>query len=86
MTGVLRYYMKIIKEHKKLMYMKKIILFFLLFFSVLVVSCVSSKSTTTVARGYDISKYQYVVFGGEDDGECGIGCSRMQYLRKNRNE
>lgn len=69
MKGVLRYYMKIIKEHKKLMYMKKIILFFLLFFSVLVVSCVSSKSTTTVARGYDISQYQYVVFGGEDDGD-----------------
>ena len=33
------------------------------------VSCASSKSTTTVLSGTDISKYKYVVFGTDDDGD-----------------
>lgn len=33
------------------------------------VSCASSKSTTTVLSGTDISKYKYVVFGTDDEGD-----------------
>lgn len=32
-------------------------------------SCASSKSTTTIAKGNDISKYKYVVFGTENKGD-----------------
>lgn len=32
-------------------------------------SCASSNSTTTIAKGDDISKYKYVVFGSEDKGD-----------------
>ena len=39
------------------------------FLPLLLVSCTSSKSVTTVAKGNDISKYKYVVFGSEDEGD-----------------
>ena len=37
----------------------------LLFF----VSCASSQSTTTIAKGNNVSNYKYVVFGSEDEGD-----------------
>ena len=33
------------------------------------VSCASSQSATTIAKGNDISKYKYVVFGSGDEGD-----------------
>lgn len=32
-------------------------------------SCASSKSTSTVLNGTDLSKYKYVVFGANSDGD-----------------
>ena len=39
--------------------------------SLTLVSCASSQSTTTIAKGNDLSRYKYVVFGsgGEGDAE-----------------
>lgn len=49
--------------------MKKLSFILLASVSLLLVSCASSKSVTTLAKGNDISKYKYVVFGSEDDGD-----------------
>lgn len=37
--------------------------------SLTLVSCASSQSATTIAKGNDISKYKYVVFGSGDEGD-----------------
>ena len=37
--------------------------------SLLLVACASSKSVTTLANGNDLSKYKYVVFGNDDEGD-----------------
>ena len=49
--------------------MKRILYFPLLLIITTLVSCASSKSTTTVSNGTDLSKYKYIVFGKEDDGD-----------------
>lgn len=48
---------------KKLIYILAIITIFGL------VSCASSKSTTTISKEFSLSKYKYVVFGTENDGD-----------------
>ena len=37
--------------------------------SLLIVSCAASQSTTTIAKGNNVSNYKYVVFGSEDEGD-----------------
>lgn len=37
--------------------------------SILLLSCASSQSITTIAKGYDISKYKYIVFGNSEEGD-----------------
>lgn len=32
-------------------------------------SCAASKSTTTISKGFSLSKYKYVVFGTENNGD-----------------
>lgn len=49
--------------------MKKLSSILPVLISLLMVSCASSKSTTTVAKGNDLSNYKYVVFGSEDEGD-----------------
>ena len=49
--------------------MKKLSYILVAFVSLLLVSCASSKSTTTIAKGNDVSNYKYVVFGSEDEGD-----------------
>lgn len=49
--------------------MNKINFILLLIASVVLTSCASSKSVTTIAKGNDISKYKYVVFGNSDEGD-----------------
>ena len=49
--------------------MKKLSYIMIAIVSLLFASCISSKGTTTIAKGNDISKYKYVVFGGEDEGD-----------------
>ena len=49
--------------------MKRILYFPLLLIITTLISCASSKSTTTVSNGTDLSKYKYIVFGKEDDGD-----------------
>lgn len=48
--------------------MKKLLLL-LTVVTFILTSCASSKSTTTIAKGNDISKYKYVVFGTENKGD-----------------
>lgn len=49
--------------------MKKLPYILVAIISLLVVSCASSESSTTIAKGNDISKYKYVVFNGVDKGD-----------------
>ena len=49
--------------------MKKLSCIMIAIVSLLFASCISSKGTTTIAKGNDISKYKYVVFGGKDEGD-----------------
>ena len=50
--------------------MKKFISYFIVMAVVSVLSsCASSKSTSTVLNGTDLSKYKYVVFGANSDGD-----------------
>lgn len=49
--------------------MKRLSFILIAFVSLLFISCASSKSTTTIAKGNDISNYKYVVFGSEDEGD-----------------
>ena len=49
--------------------MKKISYLLFAFVSLLLISCASSKSTTTIAKGNNLSNYKYVVFGSEDEGD-----------------
>ena len=49
--------------------MKKYSIVLVAFLSLLLVSCASSNSVTTFAKGNDLSKYKYVVFGSEDEGD-----------------
>ena len=49
--------------------MKKLTYILVSFVSLLLVSCASSKSTTTIAKGSDISDYKFVVFGSQDEGD-----------------
>lgn len=49
--------------------MKKLSYILVAFLSLLILSCASSKSTTTIAKGNDISNYKYVVFGSKDEGD-----------------
>lgn len=37
--------------------------------SLTLVSCASSQSATTIAKGNDMSRYKYVVFGNDDEGD-----------------
>ena len=49
--------------------MKNLSCMFVAIVSLLLVACASSKSATTVANGNDLSKYKYVVFGNDDEGD-----------------
>ena len=49
--------------------MKKIHYLLFALISLLIVSCASSQSTTTIAKGNNVSNYKYVVFGSEDEGD-----------------
>lgn len=49
--------------------MKKIHYVLFALISLLIVSCASSQSTTTIAKGNNVSNYKYVVFGSEDEGD-----------------
>lgn len=49
--------------------MKKIHYLLFALISLLIVSCASSQSTTTMAKGNNVSNYKYVVFGREDEGD-----------------
>ncbi len=50
--------------------MKKLLKFFTTFIiSLALFSCASSQSATTVAKGNDVSRYKYVVFGSNDEGD-----------------
>lgn len=49
--------------------MKKFSFGLIAFISLLLLSCASSKSVTTQAKGNELSKYKYVVFGSEDKGD-----------------
>lgn len=49
---------------KKIIYMALIATLLCSFYS-----CASSNSITTASNGVDLSKYKYVVFGTEDDGD-----------------
>lgn len=51
------------------MKMKKTTIYLLSCVLLFLVSCASSNSITTVAKGNDVSKYKYVVFGNKDDGD-----------------
>ena len=54
----------------KILIMKKLINILSVFIiSLTLVSCASSQSATTIAKGNDISKYKYVVFGSGDEGD-----------------
>ena len=49
--------------------MKRVQYFALFLIVIAFVSCVSSKGTTTLSNGTDITKYKYILFGKEDDGD-----------------
>ena len=49
--------------------MKKIHYVLFALISLLIVSCAASQSTTTIAKGNNVSNYKYVVFGSEDEGD-----------------
>ena len=49
--------------------MKKIHYLLFALISLLIVSCAASQSTTTIAKGNNVSNYKYVVFGSEDEGD-----------------
>ena len=49
--------------------MKKLHYLLFALISLLIVSCASSQSTTTIAKGNNVSNYKYVVFGSEDEGD-----------------
>ena len=49
--------------------MKKFQYILVAIISLLVVSCASLKSTTTLAKGNDLPKCKYVVFGNDDEGD-----------------
>ena len=49
--------------------MKRVQFFALFLIVIAFVSCVSSKGTTTFSNGTDITKYKYILFGKEDDGD-----------------
>ena len=54
----------------KILTMKKLINILSVFVIYLtLVACASSQSATTIAKGNDISKYKYVVFGSGDEGD-----------------
>lgn len=54
----------------KILTMKKLINILSVFVIYLtLVACASSQSATTIAKGNDISKYKYVVFGSGDKGD-----------------
>lgn len=54
----------------KILTMKKLINILSVFVIYLtLVACASSQSATTIAKGNDISKYKYVVFGSADEGD-----------------
>lgn len=49
--------------------MKKFLFVITALIPLLFLSCASSNSVTTLAKGNDLSKYKYVVFGSEDEGD-----------------
>ena len=49
--------------------MKKYLFVLVTFISFILFSCASSDSLTTYAKGIDLSKYKYVVFGSGDKGD-----------------
>lgn len=49
--------------------MKRVQYFALFLIVIAFVSCVSSKGTTTLSNGTDITKYKYILFGKENDGD-----------------
>lgn len=49
--------------------MKRVQYFALFLIVTAFVSCVSSKGTTTLSNGTDITKYKYILFGKENDGD-----------------
>ena len=50
--------------------MKKIVTSILIALSIVfLTSCATSNSTTTTLNGFDLSKYEYVVFGTESSGD-----------------
>lgn len=49
--------------------MKSVQYFALFLIVIAFVSCVSSKGTTTLSNGTDITKYKYILFGKENDGD-----------------
>jgi len=49
--------------------MRKIYYTILLIICVIITSCVSSKSSTTIAKGNDMSKYKYVVWSNDNEGD-----------------
>ena len=54
----------------KILTMKKLINILSVFvIHLTLVACASSQSATTIAKGNDISKYKYVVFGSGDEGD-----------------
>lgn len=54
----------------KSLIMKKLLNILIAFvISLAFVSCASSQSATTIAKGNDISRYKYVVFGSSDEGD-----------------
>lgn len=49
--------------------MKKTIYVLILFITILFASCASSSSVTTLTKDNNISKYKYIVFGSDDEGD-----------------
>ena len=49
--------------------MKRVQYFAFFLIVIAFVSCVSSKGTTTLSNGTDITKYKYILFGKENDGD-----------------
>ena len=49
-------------------------------------SCASSKSTSTVLNGTDLSKYKYVVFGANSDGDAELEDIVMMVQNEHENQ
>ena len=64
--------------------MKKTTIYLLSCVLLFLVSCASSNSITTVAKGNDVSKYKYVVFGNEDDGDAELADILMLVQKEKR--